>query len=257
VYLELCALLGYKMTQNKGGDELFKVIKEILNKKSAVFVFDEIDKVEDFDFLYSILEDIYKKTIILITNYKDWLTNLEERITSRLMLDQLEFKPYNLKETEGILMQRVEYTFVPNVLEEAAFQLVLKKTVELEDIRAGLTMLREAGLNAENRSSKRITIEDTKAALKKLDECDLKGDNGLEDDSKFIFGIIKNHDGMRMGDLFKLYEEKGGKAAYRSFFRRVQKLADDRFVSLLKKEGGVEGNTTIVGYIKVKKLSEY
>ena len=28
VYLELCGILGYKMTQNKGGDELFKVIKE-------------------------------------------------------------------------------------------------------------------------------------------------------------------------------------------------------------------------------------
>ncbi|MBU0628632.1 MAG: AAA family ATPase [Nanoarchaeota archaeon] len=257
VYLELCAILGYRLTQNKGGDELFKVIKEILNKKAVVFVFDEVDKAEDFDFLYSILEEVYKKSILLITNYKDWVLNLEERIRSRLMLDQLEFKPYNLKETEGILRQRIEYAFVPDVLEDAAFQLILKKAVELEDIRAGLTMLREAGLSAENRSSRKIIEEDAKKALEKLGESNLQSSNELEDDSKFILGIIKNHSNIKMGDLFKLYQEKGGKTSYRSFFRRVNKLADDKFVSLEKKGGGIEGNITIVKYTTVKKLSEF
>ena len=257
VYLELCGILGYKMTQNKGGDELFKVIKEILNKKSAVFVFDEIDKMEEFDFLYSILEDIYRKSIVLITNYKDWLSNLEERISSRIMLDSLEFKAYNFKETEGILRQRIEYALVPGVLEEDAFQLILKKTTDVGDIRAGLTMLREAGLNVENRSSKKITIDDAKAALEKLSESNLQSSDNLEDDTRFILSVIKENSDLKMGELFKAYEEKGGKTPYRSFFRRVKKLADDKFVSLDKKEGGAEGTTTIVKYLKVKKLSEF
>lgn len=257
IFLELCALLDYKLTQNKGGDELFKVIKEILNKKAAVFVFDEIDKAEDFDFLYSILEGIYRKSIFLITNYKEWLVNLEERIRSRLMIDQLEFKPYNYKETEGILRQRIEYAFVPNVLEEEVFQLILKKTVEVEDIRAGLTMLREAGLNAENRSSKKITIEDAKIALEKLDEYNLESSKELDGDIKFILSIIKKNNNIKMGDLFRIYQEKGGKIAYRSFFRRINKLADDKLISLDKKEGGAEGTTTIVKYSKVKRLSEF
>jgi len=256
IFLELCTLLNYKLTQNKGGDGLFKVIKEILNQKAVVFVFDEIDKVEDFDFLYSILEGIYKKSIFLITNYKDWLVNIEERIRSRLTLDQLGFKPYNHKETEGILRQRIDYAFVPNILEEDAFQLILKKTVELEDIRAGLKLLRESGLNAENRSSKKITIEDAKIALEKLDEYNLDT-NKLEDDPKFILNIIKKNNNLKMGDLFKIYQEKGGKASYRSFFRKVNKLADDKFISLDKKEGGAEGTTTIVKYLNVKKLSEF
>ena len=245
------------MTQNKGGDELFKVVKSILNKKSAVFVFDEIDKAEDFDFLYSILEDVYRKSVILITNYKDWTDNLEERIRSRLMLEQLEFKPYNFNETEGILRQRIEYAFVSGVLEEDAFQAVLKKTVEVEDMRAGLTMLREAGLNAENRSSKKIAIEDAKAALEKLDEYNLENPDVLEEDSKSILSIIKKNDGIKMGDLFEVYKQKGGKSSYRSLFRRVKKLSDDKFVILDKKEGGAEGTTTIVKYLKVKKLSEF
>lgn len=252
IYIELCDLLGYKLTQNKGGEELFKVIKETLNKKPAVFVFDEVDKAEDFDFLYAILEEVYKKSIFLITNYKEWLSGVEERIKSRLMAEQLEFKPYNLKETEGILRQRIEYAFAPDVLEEEAFQLILKKTVEVEDIRAGLTMLREAGLNAENRSSKKITIDDAKSAAGKLDESNLESSDELGEDPKFILSIIKKNDNLKLMELFKIYLEKGGKLSYRSFFRKVNKLAEDKFISLEKKFGGAEGKTTIVKCIKVK-----
>ncbi len=257
VYLEICALLGYRLTQNKNGDELFRVIKEMLNKKTAVFVFDEIDKVEGFDFLYSILEGVYKKSIFLITNYKDWLSNIEERIRSRLMIDQLEFKPYNHKETEGILRQRVGYAFVPGVLDEEAFQLILRKTVEVEDIRAGLTMLKEAGLNAENRSSREITLEDADIALGRLDEYNLESSDRLGEDPKFILNIIKKNSGTKTSDLFKIYQEKGGQLSYRSFYRKVSKLADDKFISLEKKEGGVNGKTSVVKYLKVKKLSEF
>jgi len=257
VYLELCALLGYRLTQNKKGDELMGAIKEILNKKSAVFVFDEIDKMEDFDFLYAILEGVYRKSIFLITNYRDWLSGLEERVRSRMMIDQLEFKPYNNKETEGILRQRIGFAFVPGVLEEDAFQLILNKTVEMEDIRAGLNLLREAGLNAENRSSRKIILEDAQAALKKLDEYNLEGSDKLEGDPKFILNLIKKNSGIKMKDLFKIYQEKGGGMAYRSFFRKVNKLAEDKFISLEKKTGGLEGTTTIVTYSIVKKLSEF
>ncbi len=252
VYLELCDSLGCKLTQNKNSEELLKLIKERLNEKTAVFIFDEIDKIEDFDFLYSILEGIYRKSVFLITNYKDWLDNVEERIRSRLMMEQLEFKPYNFKETEGILRQRIKYAFVPGVLEEDAFQLILKKTVEVEDIRAGLKMLKEAGLHAENRSSKKITVEDAKSALEKLDEYNLQSSDILGEELRSILNIIKKNDGLKMSEMFKVYQEKGGEGAYRSFFRKVKKLADDKFVSLEKKEGGAEGTCTIVSYLKVK-----
>jgi len=257
IFLEICDLLDYKLTQNKATDELFKVVKEILNKKSVVFVFDEIDKVEDFDFLYSILEDVYRKTIIMITNYKDWLNNLEERVSSRLMLDKLEFKPYNLEETKGILKQRIDYAFVPGVLEEDAFELILKKTMELEDIRAGLTLLKEAGLSAENRASKKIVLDDAKKAIDNLDEVNLQGSDSLHDESRFILGIVKKKVVITMGELFKLYQEKGGELLYRSFFRRVKKLEEDKFVELEKKAGGSKGLTTIVRYSKVKTLSDF
>ena len=44
IFVEICHVLGYKFTQNKNTEEIFSIIKNIVNKKSAVFVFDEIAK---------------------------------------------------------------------------------------------------------------------------------------------------------------------------------------------------------------------
>ena len=90
----ICEKLEFKFIQNKT-EELFSIVKQSLNKKSVVFILDEVDKLEEPDFIYMILEEIYRKTIILITNYKEWLINLDERIKSRLMPEIIEYKPYN------------------------------------------------------------------------------------------------------------------------------------------------------------------
>jgi len=66
ILMEVCNIINYRFTQNKRTDELMEEIKKILNKKSVVFVLDEIDKLEDLDFLYTILEEIYRKSIFLI-----------------------------------------------------------------------------------------------------------------------------------------------------------------------------------------------
>ena len=49
IMIDLCEILGYKLTHNKRTDELFRVVKHIVNKKSVVFVFDEVDKLEDYE----------------------------------------------------------------------------------------------------------------------------------------------------------------------------------------------------------------
>ena len=152
IIVDICEQLGYKLTHNKRTEELFEVVKNILNKKAAVFAFDEVDKLEDFDFLYAILEEIYKKSVLLVTNYKDWMDDLDDRVKSRLMSESLEFKPYNPTETRDVLKQRMGYAFVPGIWENDAFDLIVKKTFESEDIRTGLHMMRESGNIAEDKS---------------------------------------------------------------------------------------------------------
>ena len=74
-------------------------------------MFDEIDKAEDLDFLYALLNDIYKKSIVLITNYKNWLDTVEDRIKSRLLPEVLEFAAYDSTQTKEIMKPRVGYAF--------------------------------------------------------------------------------------------------------------------------------------------------
>lgn len=257
IALELCSTLGYKFVHNKKGDELFDEIKKILNKKSVVFVFDEIDKIEEYNFLYTLLEEIYRKTIILITNHKSWIADLDNRIKSRLTPEVIEFNPYNSSETRGILEQRKQLAFAAGVWEEDAFTEAVKKTAELKDLRTGLYLLKESGNAAEDESSRKVLVKHVDIAFKKLNEHNIKSSD-LEDESKFILNIIKSNSGKKIGELFSLYQKEGGKATYKTFQRKIKKLEDDKIISVNKTSGGAEGNTSIISYLgEVKKLSDF
>lgn len=258
IIVDICEQLGYKLTHNKRTEELFEIVKNMLNKKSAVFTFDEVDKLEDFDFLYSILEEIYKKSVFLVTNYSDWLEDLDDRLKSRLMAEALEFKPYSLDETKDVLMQRMEYAFVPDVFDNDAFELIVKKTAEAEDMRVGLHLLRESGNIAENKSSRKITLEHAKEAVAKIGQFTIKSSADLTDDERSILDIIKKHSEKKIGDLYIIYKEQGGELVYKSFQRKIERLEKNKFVSVKKTAGGPDGNTSIVKYAtETKKLTEF
>jgi cell division control protein 6 len=261
IMMEMCDKLGYKFTHNKKTDELFKIVKDLLNKKAVVFVFDEIDKAEDYDFLYWILEQIYKKSIFLITNYKEWLLHLDERIKSRLLSEILEFKPYTLLETKDIIAQRISYAFKEGILEHEAMDAIVKKTYEMQDLRKGLYLLREAGNLAEERSQRRITIDQIAAAMKKLDEFTINKEEELDEEEKFIFTLVKKHPDKKTGDLFALYTENGGSSSLKTFSRKLNKLEEGKFIVLEKSRGGSEGNTSIIKLASRKpverKLTEF
>lgn len=254
----ICEELGYNLTHNKNTEELFEIAKNMLNKKSAVLCFDEIDKIDDFDFLYSFIEGIYKKTILLVTNYKEWLTKLDERIRSRLGADSIEFKTYDLKETKEILNQRSKYAFYPNVLEEESLDIISKKTYETRDLRTGLHLLREAGLAAENESSKKIMEKHANLALKKIDDFSIKKSDDLESQTKYILEIIKENPLKKSGKIFGIYKQKGGSDSYRSFHRKLKRLETSKFIIIKKIDGGKEGKTSIIEYNKPsKKLTDF
>jgi len=259
ILIEMCDIIGYKFVQNKRTDELFAVIKQYVNKseRSAVFVFDEIDKIEDLNFVYNILEDIFRKSVILITNYKEYVAELDERIKSRLTAEMLEFQAYNLSETRGILKQRMEYAFVPVIWEEDAVEAIVQKTAKMLDVRAGLYMMKEAALTAEERSSRKITAADVSVAMKKLDDFSIKKTEELEEEVKLILDIIKDNNNKRIGEVYKAYQDGGGKLVYKTFWRKINKLEEDKFISTKKIGGGKEGKTTIISYGKEKKLTEF
>lgn len=258
IVAEICDQLGYRLTHNKRTEELFAVVKNMLNKKAAVFAFDEVDKLEEIDFLYDILEEIYKKSILLVTNDKAWLDDLDDRVKSRLLPETLEFKPYNLEETKDVLKQRLGYAFVPSVWEDNAFELIVKKTAEAQDIRLGLHLMREAGNVAEDKSSRKITLDHTNDAISKIDQFTIKRSSDLTEDEHNILNMIKKNSEKKIGDLYNIYKEQGGSLVYKSFQRKIEKLEKNRFISVTKTSGGADGNTSIVKYAtETKKLTEF
>ncbi len=252
VLLELCDALGFKFTQNKNSSELLKVVASIINKKAAVLVFDEIDKAEEQDFLYSLLEELFKKSIILITNYKSWLLELDERIKSRLTPELIEFRQYNAQETKGILEQRRDVAFVPGVWQPDAFKLVVEKAAGAKDIRTGLYVMRQAALKAEAKASKHVLVEHVQEALGSMDEFTIKSSADLNEEERFIYDVVKQHDGKKIGELYNLYKKEGGQVSYKTFQRKLAALDEGKFITLTR-QTGEGGNTTIVN----RKLTEF
>ncbi len=257
ILLEMCSAIGYRFTQNKRGDELFDIVKKEINKRAAVFVFDEVDKIDDVDFIYNVIEEVFNKSLILITNHKGWVAELDTRIKSRLTAEILEFKPYNLTETRGVLQQRLEFVFSPSVWEDAAFEAVVQKASGMQDIRSGLYLMKEAANTAEERNSKKITVDDVAAAMKKLEEFSIRKTDDLEDETRFILNIVKKNSGRKIGEIYEAYKEAGGSMVYKTFQRRISKLEDDRFIAAEKVVGGSEGSTTILKFGQEKKLTEF
>jgi cell division control protein 6 len=257
IIMEVCNQLGYKLVHNKKTDELLDAAAKILNnRKSAVFLFDEIDKAEDYDFLYMLLEGIYRKSIILVTNHKEWILGLDERIKSRLTPDVIEFRQYDAKEIMDILKQRADVAFYPNVLDKDLLEVISVKTFEIGDVRQGLYLLREAANAAEDESSKKILKKHVEKAIEKLSNFMTKKTSDLEEETRDILEIIKNNSGKRIGELFEVFK-KDHSCTYKTFQRKIQKLAANKFISVKKTSGGKEGNTTIVDYASSKKLSDF
>ena len=249
VALNICEQLQYPFTPNKKGVALFREIANILNKKSAVFVFDEIDKVEDFDFLYFIAENIYRHTIILITNHKNKLFSMDKRVRSRLFLEFVEFKKYSMGETIGILKERIEHAFFKGAWTPEALKLAVKKTHDLGDIRCGLLILQKAGKAAEDASSRKIEAEHVEKILDKVDKYSVKGSSDLDQKSREILQLIKARSGETIANLFVDYKNGTGALVYRTFYRKVKTLELNKYVEIKRVYGGRNGNTSTVQYL--------
>ncbi len=247
IIAEMCQQLGFKFIAGRNTDELTKEVIKILNKSSCVIVLDEADKIEDQHIFYSILEEIFTKCLICITNDGDWLNKLDQRVRSRMLAELVQFKSYNYEEIKSILQERVNYAFVPCVFESEAFDLIVDKCSEIGDVRSGLFLLKNAGEEAEAKSKRKITIEEAKIAIEKLVEFQRKSTSQLGEEEELILNLVKNNSGKTSSKMHEIYSINGGKLAYTTFQRKLKSLEKGKFVTLNKVNVG-KGMTTTVNY---------
>jgi len=251
--LQMCEDVEYAWVHNKSYDELIGKVIETINKKSAVIVLDEADKLTDLKLVYTLLDDLFRKTIIMITNNKEFLVNLDTRVKSRLMPEFLEFNPYNKSQVKDILNERIKYAFIPGVIEDKVVEAVAEKSFEAGDVRFGLKLLRSAGEEAENLASKKLKLEHLKLALEKLETLRTKE---VSEEAEEVLGVIKENERTSILNLFEKYKEKGGEKSYRTFHRRLKELEEANLISIKEINKGFEdGRTNEVE--SVRKLDEF
>jgi cell division control protein 6 len=163
---QLARLLRVPLSDSVKDEALImEKLAEFVQSKGVVLVFDEVDKAEDVRFLYMLLDWLERKSIILITNRKEWLVTLDDRVRSRLMAVVLEFEPYTWRDVEDILKERRRYAFYEDTWEKGALAPIVDETFRTKDMRVGIALLREAGVLAEKEGAAMVSREHVKRAL--------------------------------------------------------------------------------------------
>src|SRR5574341_1314715 len=193
--------------------------------------------------------------MLMITNHPQWYAAVDERIRSRLIPEKIDFPQYSREEIAGILKHRREAAFSSNNWDEAAFDIIVDRTASMGDIRMGLHLLREAGMAAEDESARKVLPVHAELAMLKLSDFTIKPADALPEDAKVILALVKSQSG-RIGDLFKVYQDQGGAATYKTFQRRIETLEKGGFIETKKIMGGKEGTTTMV-FGKNKSLDDF
>ncbi len=247
IITEICMHLKYSWVHNKSFDELLKVVTTMLNKKSVVLVLDEIDQLEDQSILYTLLEELLRKSFFLITNDPEYGGELDQRIRSRLVPEVIEFNPYKSTEIEAILQERIKFAFVPNVWEKEAIEKIAEETTKAKDIRLGLFLLRTAGECAENASSRKITKLFAEQAIQKIPDFQRKKPEQLTADARQILAVIKENTGKSSMEIFEIYQKMPEAKSIRTFQRNLKELAEAKFITMNDINKGFEtGRKTII-----------
>ncbi len=247
VLVEICNQIGYKWVMNKKTSELMQEIASILNKKAAVIILDEVDKLKEEQVIYHLVEDLFKKCIIMISNTKDFLAFLDERTRSRLLPEILTFEPYSYKETEEILLERSKAAFHEGVLRREMLEKLAEKTFDAEDLRCGLFLLKEAGNAAENRSSRKVEEKDIEKATEKLSGF-VRSKIMLDEEERELLRMIKEKNGTSSTIICEQYKELFNKSD-RTFRRKIAGLKAN---NLIESKEGKDAQGTLVSLLYAK-----
>ena len=94
--------------------------------------------------------------------------------------------------------------------------------------------------------------------MKNIDNFSIKKSDDLESQQKLILDTIKENSGKKSGEIFAIYQQKGGIDSYRSFHRKLTALETSKFIMIKHIDGGKEGKTSILEYnLASKRLTDF
>ena len=158
-------------------DEVFSKLKQMIDKQGGVtvIILDEVDKLKGDEALYNlsrINSDLKnaKVSIVGLSNDLKFTEFLDPRVKSSLGEENMIFPPYDAKELQDILRQRIEIALKPGTIDNDVVPLCSALAAqEHGDARRALDLLRMSAELAEREKSPRITKKHVKLAQNKIE----------------------------------------------------------------------------------------
>jgi len=158
-------------------DEVYSKLKQMIEKEGGVtvIILDEVDKLKGDEALYNlsrINSDLKNSRISIVglSNDLKFTEFLDPRVKSSLGEENMIFPPYDAKELEDILNQRVETALKPNSIEGDVVPLCSALAAqEHGDARRALDLLRMSAELAERSKSLKITKKHVRLAQNKIE----------------------------------------------------------------------------------------
>ncbi|SHH44395.1 ORC1-type DNA replication protein [Halobaculum gomorrense] len=137
------------------------------------------------------------------------IEELDSRVQSVFRPEEVYFPKYDVDEVVDILRERAERGFHDGVLGAAELDRVAELTAESGDLRVGIDLLRRAGLNAEMRASRTISVDDVDEAYEKSKYVHLSRSlRGLSDSETALVAVLAEHDGEQAGSVYEAFHER-------------------------------------------------
>lgn len=220
---EILRQIGFMVHGRESTSDLVKKFEK--SKKKIIVCLDESDHMKDNDILYVLARNLCG--LIMISNQEFPMSGMDSRIKSSILMDEIEFRPYNREEILEILKDRINYCFKPGTINHSLLTMV--SGLCNGDARIGLQTLRIAASEAELKGQSTITIEEIKVAARCTRKYRLSYLLGrLNEHQRAIYNILKQKKIMSSGELYEEYRKTSKHAivdrSYRNYMQRMEEL---------------------------------
>ncbi|MDR2830794.1 MAG: orc1/cdc6 family replication initiation protein [Methanobrevibacter sp.] len=206
---------------------------KIQKKIILIVILDEIDILlqKNGDGVLYTLTRIENVSVLSISNYIDFKRFITPRVMSSLRDKEIVFPPYNARQIEDILNERIKISFKTSIDDEVIKLCAALAAKDEGDARYALDLLRTAGEIADENNSLTVTEENIRQAKEKI-EHDITADIILTLPSQqqrvleSILHLTKLNEEITSGKLYEVYKKisNGDYLTYRRVFDIINQL---------------------------------
>lgn len=133
---------------------------------------------------------------------------LDRRVQSVFRPENAYFPPYDRPEILDILTERVRRGFHTEAVPDDVLERAATRTAETGDLRVGIDLLHRAGLNAEMRASRQVSVDDVERAYEASKYVHLSRRlETLSDPERALVGVLVEHSGERAGKVYEAFHD--------------------------------------------------